>query len=29
VPELIADFRLSRFADEQLVPEKAAASVSH
>jgi sarcosine oxidase, subunit beta len=28
-PELIADFRLSRFDDEQLVPEKAAASVSH
>jgi sarcosine oxidase subunit beta len=28
-PELIADFRLSRFEDEQLVPEKAAASVSH
>ena len=28
-PELIEPFRLSRFADEQLVPEKAAASVSH
>ena len=28
-PELIAPFRLSRFNDEQLVPEKAAASVSH
>jgi sarcosine oxidase, subunit beta len=28
-PELIAPFRLSRFSDEQLVPEKAAASVSH
>jgi sarcosine oxidase subunit beta len=29
VPELIAPFRLSRFRDEELVPEKAAASVSH
>jgi sarcosine oxidase subunit beta len=29
VPELIAPFRLSRFSDEQLVPETAAASVSH
>jgi sarcosine oxidase, subunit beta len=29
VPKLIEPFRLSRFADEQLVPEKAAASVSH
>ena len=28
-PELIAPFRLSRFADETMVPEKAAASVSH
>ena len=28
-PELISAFGLSRFADEQLVPEKAAASVSH
>ena len=28
-PELIAPFRLSRFRDEELVPEKAAASVSH
>jgi sarcosine oxidase subunit beta len=28
-PDLIAPFRLSRFSDEQLVPEKAAASVSH
>jgi sarcosine oxidase subunit beta len=28
-PALIEPFRLSRFADEQLVPEKAAASVSH
>jgi sarcosine oxidase subunit beta len=29
VPKLIEPFRLSRFADELLVPEKAAASVSH
>jgi sarcosine oxidase subunit beta len=29
VPDLIAPFRLSRFRDEELVPEKAAASVSH
>ena len=29
VPDLIEPFRLSRFADETLVPERAAASVSH
>ena len=29
VPKLIEPFRLSRFAEERLVPEKAAASVSH
>ena len=29
VPDLIEPFRLERFAEEQLVPEKAAASVSH
>jgi hypothetical protein len=29
VPDLIEPFRLSRFADEMLVTEKAAASVSH
>ena len=29
VPALIAPFRLSRFEEESLVPEKAAASVSH
>jgi hypothetical protein len=28
-PDLIEPFRLSRFAEEKLVPEKAAASVSH
>jgi sarcosine oxidase subunit beta len=28
-PDLIEPFRLSRFAEEMLVPEKAAASVSH